>query len=83
MHWSHVAVAVVGLLLGFRFRAPALLAATAIIFIAATLIYGVDDTPQTRGLLSGLLLVITLQLAYLAGLLIAILWRRRDQRNGR
>ncbi len=83
MLWSHVAVAVVGLLLGLRFRAPALLVATAVIFVAATLAHGFDDTPHSHGILTGLLLVVTLQMAYLAGLLIIIFWRRHRQRGSR
>lgn len=70
MLWSVVMVAALGLVLGAAFRAPALIAATALTAIA------------TGTLLDGALLpkilipVLVLQCAYLVGLTLAGVWRR-------
>jgi hypothetical protein len=68
--WSIVTVGAIGILLGLRFRAPALLAATAVTAITSALLL------EGYGVLSILLLVITLQAAYLVGLSCALAWRR-------
>jgi hypothetical protein len=74
--WSFIAVAITGILLGLRFRAPALLAATIVTIGASVIASGIDGFFDRHILLSTLLLVVTLQCAYLTGLLAAVLWRR-------
>jgi hypothetical protein len=76
LKWSLVVVAVIGAFLGTRFRVPALLAACALI-IATDLISGwLEGRSGGDILASTVLLVVTLQCAYLVGLLAAFLWRR-------
>lgn len=70
MLWSVVTVAAFGVLLGFSFRAPGLLAATALT-IAAT--GSLLDGPLVQRIL---IPVLVLQCAYLVGLTLAGLWRR-------
>jgi hypothetical protein len=68
--WSIVVVAAIGVLLGLRFRTPALLAATALTAITGAFVL------EERGVPSIVLLVVTLQCAYLVGLSCALAWRR-------
>lgn len=76
MFWSLVTVGVAGVLLGIRFRAPALIAATAVTVVASSIARGRDGLFDGNALLSTLLLVVTLQCAYLVGLVLAVVWRR-------
>ncbi|MET0597091.1 MAG: hypothetical protein ABWZ57_04405 [Mesorhizobium sp.] len=69
MLWGLVAVGLTGILLGLRFRAPALLAATGFV-VAACLVLGWGFFWTT------LVLVLALQCAYLVGLCLALVWRR-------
>jgi hypothetical protein len=82
MVWSFVAVGITGILLGLRFRAPALSAATIATIGANVIASGIDGFFDQHILASTVLLVVTLQCAYLAGLLVAVL-RRRTSINER
>lgn len=68
--WSIVTVAAFGVLLGFSFRAPALLAATALTVGATGLLL---EGPVFQRIV---IPVVVLQCAYLVGLMLASLWRR-------
>lgn len=70
MLWSLITVAAFGVLLGFSFRAPALIAATALTATATGLLL---EGPILQRIL---LPVVVLQCAYLVGLTLASLWRR-------
>ncbi len=70
MLWSIVSVGVVGALLGMTFRVPALIAATAVTVVATSLLL---DGPLLHRVA---IPVLVLQGAYLAGLVLASLWRR-------
>lgn len=70
MVWSIVTVVVLGVVLGACFRAPALLAATAVTVAVAALL--LDGPLVSRVMVP----VIGLQCAYLAGLGFASLWQR-------
>ncbi|CDX14021.1 conserved hypothetical protein [Mesorhizobium sp. ORS 3324] len=76
MHWSLVAAGVTGTLLGFRARAPALIVATAVVVVAGAVTGDTGGLFDWHRLLSILLLVATLQCAYLIGLLLGLLWHR-------
>lgn len=73
---SLIIVGVTGVLLGLRFRAPALIAATAATIVIRAVAGGFDELFEWRRLLSILLLVVFLQCAYLLGVLLGIVWRR-------
>ena len=70
MLWSIVTAVVVGVVLGFSFRVPALLAATAITIAATGFLLDGPLLPKV------LVPVLGLQCAYLVGLALAGLWRR-------
>ena len=72
--WSLVAVGVTGILL--RFRAPALIVVTAVTVVISAAASGTDGLFDRQRLLSILLLVVTLQCAYVLGLLLGAIWRR-------
>jgi hypothetical protein len=74
--WSLVAVGVTGFFLGLRVRAPGLIAATAVIVVVSVVVSGFDGLLNRHRLLSILLLVVTLQCAYLLGVVLGIIWRR-------
>jgi hypothetical protein len=74
--WSLVVVSVTGVLLGLRFRAPALIAATAATIVIRAAAVGFGDIFEWQRLPSIVLLVVTLQCAYLLGVLLGIVWRR-------
>ena len=76
MLWNLVIVGVTGVLLGLRFRASALVAATGVTFAVSAVAGGFDKLVEWRHMLSILLLVVALQGAYLVGLLLAIIWHR-------
>ncbi|MGH6762245.1 MAG: hypothetical protein ACRECW_11730 [Phyllobacterium sp.] len=77
MHWNVIAIGLVGILLGLRLRAPALIVATLLTVLACLFAYGFDQIMERQFLFSTLLLVLTLQCAYLTGLLAGVLWRRK------
>ncbi|RWE30551.1 MAG: hypothetical protein EOS78_27795 [Mesorhizobium sp.] len=81
MLWCPVAVAVIGVLLGFRFRAAALIIMTAVTVVGGALAGGIGDVFDWHRLLSILLLVVVLQCAYLLGLLLGAMWRRGMSRE--
>ncbi|WP_378942286.1 hypothetical protein [Mesorhizobium sp. ANAO-SY3R2] len=70
MLWSVVTVVVVGIVLGFSFRVPTLLVATAVTILATGFLLDGPLLPRV------LVPVLGLQCAYLAGLALAGLWRR-------
>ncbi|TIP12638.1 MAG: hypothetical protein E5X92_14675, partial [Mesorhizobium sp.] len=67
MLWGLVAVGVIGILLGFRVRAPALIVMTAVIVVFSAIAGGICSLFAWDRLLSILLFVVTLQGAYLLG----------------
>lgn len=76
MTWSLVAVVVIGVFLGSRFRVPALIAASGLTTVTDRISGWLEGRSDGDILVSTLLLVVTLQCAYLVGLLAAFLWRR-------
>ena len=70
MLWSVFMAAALGIILGLRFRAGALLAATAATAAAARLLLGGPVLPRV------LVPVLSLQCAYVAGLALSGLWKR-------
>lgn len=70
MLWSVVSVGVLGVVLGFSFRVPALLAVSAGTVAATAFLIDGPLFPRV------LIPVLGLQCAYLAGLALAGLWRR-------
>ena len=76
MLWSLLAAFVVGIALGLRFRAPALIAATGLVVVSTVLASAVADAPRSGLPLALLASVLALQAGYLVGVLGAV-WRRR------
>lgn len=68
MDWSVVVIGAVGLLIGSRYRAPALIAATAAVVLGCV----VSGVREITAIVE---LVLLLQCAYLTGLCLATLWR--------
>ena len=79
MLWCLVAVGVIGILLGFRFRAAALIIMTAVTVVGGALAGGIGS--DWHRLLSILLLVVVLQCTYLLGLFLGVIWRRGMSRE--
>jgi hypothetical protein len=77
--WCLVAVGVIGILLGFRFRAAALIIMTAMTVIGGVVAGGIGS--DWHRLLSILLLVVVLQCTYLLGLFLGVIWRRGMSRE--
>lgn len=75
MLWGLVAVGVIGILLGFRFRAAALIIMTAATVVVGVVASGIGSAFDWHRLLSILLLVVILQCAYLLGLFLGVMWR--------
>ena len=74
MVWPIAAVCLVGLLLGLKFRIPALLATTLVlIVIVAAEVLG-SSMEAVSGLFYGLLLVLTLHFSYVFGVLLRVLY---------
>jgi hypothetical protein len=71
-----VAVALAGVMIGMRFKVPALIAATALIMVAGGIWVGWGFSGQ-RSFAWVLLTVLVLQCSYLFGLLLAFIWRRK------
>ncbi|WP_245424297.1 hypothetical protein [Sinorhizobium sp. BJ1] len=81
MNWSFFAVGATGVLIGARFRIPALLAAscaTVVASVTSTQLLGFSDQCT---IFATLYLVLTLQGTYLIGLLCAILLHRLGRRS--
>jgi hypothetical protein len=82
VHWSLVVAAgVIGILLGFRVRAPALIVVTAAIVVVGAIAGDTAGMFDRHRLLSILLVVVTLQCAYLIGLFLGAIWRRSATRG--
>ncbi|MER9301133.1 hypothetical protein NKI38_32485 [Mesorhizobium sp. M0621] len=81
MLWCLVAVGVVGILLGFRFQAAALIIMTAVTVVVGVVAGGIGSLFDWSRLVSILLLVIVLQCAYLLGLVLGVVWRRGMSRE--
>ncbi|RWC49832.1 hypothetical protein [Mesorhizobium sp.] len=81
MLWGLVAVGVIGIFLGFRFRAAALIIMTAVTIVGGVVAGGIGGVFDWRRLVSTLLLVVVLQCAYLLGLFLAAMWRRDMSRK--
>ncbi|ESY76095.1 hypothetical protein NKJ90_23210 [Mesorhizobium sp. M0051] len=81
MLWGLVAVGLIGILLGFRFRAAALIIMTAVTFVVGVVAGGIGSWFDWGRLVSILLLVIVLQCAYLLGLVLGVIWRRGMSRE--
>jgi len=78
LNWSlAVAVALVGFIIGFRFRAPALLAATLVIVLGAFASVWLLELRPARILQFGLLLLVIEHLAYGLGLALSVALQRR------
>ena len=71
MLWALLGVVAMGLVLGSRFRISALLPATTATVIANVAIRLAAGSPTVRIIVSTVLLVLALESAYLAGLLLA------------
>jgi hypothetical protein len=80
--WGLVAVGLIGLLLGLRFRAPALIMTTALTVLVRLLIGSHGAMFQLSVLWEALILALALQVAYLLGLLLATLGRRLSAGRG-
>jgi len=72
----YLAVAIAGMLIGLRFRAGALVAATLVTAVLAFVFQMRDHGSGWSPLWVALQSAILLQLGYLAGLAVAALWRR-------
>jgi len=78
LNWSlAAAVALVGFIIGFRFRAPALLAATLVIVLGAFASVWLLELRPARTLQFGLLLLVIEHLAYFLGLALSVALQRR------
>lgn len=81
MLWGLVAVGLIGILLGFRFRAAALIIMTAVTVVIGVVAGGIGSLFDWARLVSILLLIIVLQCAYLLGLVLGVIWRRGMSRE--
>jgi hypothetical protein len=81
VHWGLVIVGAIGILLGLRVRAPALIVATAVTVMVGAVAGGTGSLFAWHRLLSVLLLVVTLQCTYLLGLFLGIVLRRGMSRE--
>ncbi len=80
MSWSlAAAVAIIGLIIGFRFRAPALLTFTLVIVIGSFVAAWMADLTPSRVLTAGLLLLLVEHAAYFAGLAVSVALDRRGR----
>jgi hypothetical protein len=79
--WGLVTVGVIGILLGFRVRAPALIVMTAMTVVVGAVAGGTGNLFAWHRLLSILLLVATLQCTYLLGLFLGVVLRRCSSRE--
>jgi len=77
MIWSLVALGAIGILLGFTFRAAALLAATFVTIVVCIAVEAASGTIGWQTLLLVFGMVLLLQCTYLVGVAFGVLWRRR------
>lgn len=75
LYW-YLGTAIAGMLIGLRFRAGALVAATLVTVIVAFVLHMRDHEFDQSFLRVVLQSVVLLQLGYLAGLALAAFWRR-------
>lgn len=83
MHWMHIVAAVCGFLLGRRYRAPAMLAASLAVALIGAGVSLADGAPPLSAVIAGATALATLQATYLAtlampGCLKAIMRSRED-----
>ncbi|WP_353646373.1 hypothetical protein [Mesorhizobium sp. WSM2239] len=81
MLMSVLAVAATGVLLGLRYKAPALIAVTTVMVLAILAWNGLGLSPSVA-FSSLVILVLALQSGYVIGVWLAIAWRRHAE-NGR
>lgn len=81
MLWLLGCACVAGLLIGLRYRAPAALAASAVAGAAAAIWSANSSTGLGGGIAMVVLTVLTLQIAYLAGVVVSA--RRQVPTHGR
>lgn len=74
-----IAAAAAGLLLGLRYRAPALMAATALLIVLCVAAALTEQWPLLDTVLWTLSLAVTLQTSYFAGVALAHFMRSRRQ----
>src|SRR5690606_2987096 len=80
LSWSlAAAVAIIGLIIGLRFRAPALLTFTLVIVIGSFVAAWMTDLTPSRVLTAGLLLLLVEHAAYFAGLAVSVALDRRGR----
>jgi uncharacterized membrane protein YqgA involved in biofilm formation len=72
---SVLAVAAIGVLLGLRYKAPALIAVTTVMVLAILAWNGLGLSPSVA-FSSLVILVLALQSGYVIGVWLAIAWRR-------
>lgn len=77
MVWSLLAVGAAGMLIGLRYRASALIAATFLTVLVGLAVMWVLDVPAHRMLVLMIYLVLTLQVAYLLGVAVTTLLRSK------
>jgi hypothetical protein len=75
---SVLAVAAAGVLLGLRYKAPALIAVTTVMALAILAWNGLGLSPSVA-FSSLVILVLALQSGYIVGIWLAIAWRRRAE----
>jgi uncharacterized membrane protein YqgA involved in biofilm formation len=78
---SVLAVAAAGVLMGLRYKAPALIAMTTVMVLAILAWNGLGLSPY-MAFSSLLIFVLALQSGYIIGIWLAIAWRRHAE-NGR
>ncbi|MEF2554115.1 hypothetical protein VQ042_22740 [Aurantimonas sp. A2-1-M11] len=74
--WCFAAANAFGILIGVRFRAPALIVATLSIAILCVVANAFEVFSEAITLTSTLLLVLTMHLGFLIGLCLPVLWRK-------
>src|SRR5690606_41758597 len=80
LKWSlPPAVALIGFIIGLRFRAPALLSFTLVIVIRSFVAAWLTDVTPSRVLTAGLLLLLVEHAAYFAGLAVSVVLDRRGR----
>lgn len=72
--WNFIVAGIVGLALGSRYRIGALIGATLLFAAAMAAAFSMGRL----GIGEGVLVLVTLQLSYFAGLVLSSLWRRRS-----
>jgi len=77
---SVFALVAAGVFLGLRYKAPTLIAATALLVLGSVAWNGLG-LPGPLTISSVLILVLVLQCAYLVGMALAVAWRRKAE-NG-